>query len=106
MSEAIYDKDVAPELARIAGLSRAAGMHFVAHVEYEPGAGAFTADIGADASFATRLVYWATKCDGNIDAMMLAVMKHARKHGHSSMILSMLKVPMAPEDKTNNRQET
>lgn len=67
MSEAIYDKDIAPELLRLGRLCADNGMHLVAHVEYESGCGVYTASIDPSASFATKLVHLAAECDGNVE---------------------------------------
>lgn len=86
MSEAVYDKDVAPELLRLGRICAANGMHLVAHVEYEPGCGAYTASIDPGASFATKLVHLAAKCDGNIEwSGDIEAMRHVERGYHDGL---------------------
>lgn len=55
--EAIYDTEIAPELARLAKRCREVGMSLVADVEWHPpeAAGGLTVSLTKDASFATNL---------------------------------------------------
>jgi hypothetical protein len=99
VSEQFYDEKVAPELLRLAELCKANGLSFVAEVEWTPGESGTTAALQADASFAIRLVHTATKARGNVDALMMALMRYGREHGHNSAALSILNVPATPEGK-------
>lgn len=94
-NEEFYDQKIAPGLLRLAKQCKARGMSFVASVEYDPlNAGRGRTDVqqpdeAAKLSAAQRLVHWAARANGNIDALMFAVDRHAREHGHSSIYLSM-----------------
>lgn len=99
MSEAIYDELIAPELLRLSKLAFENGISLLAVAEWEPGETGRTVCLVPNSSFAVRMVEVAMRCDGNVDAFMLAMMKHAREHGHSSMFLSQAGVPTAPEAK-------
>lgn len=95
-NEEFYDKEIAPELLRLAALCQQKGMGFVASVEYDPinGGRGTTYFIPPDEkdklSCAQRIVHWASQCNGNIDSLFLACDKHGQKHGHSSVYLQLL----------------
>ncbi|MES2887284.1 MAG: hypothetical protein V4739_04655 [Pseudomonadota bacterium] len=95
--EQIYDERIAPKLLALATECEAAGFSLVATCEWQPGESGETAFINKDASFAIRLVHTAIKAHGNVDTLMFALMKHARKHGHRSLILSQLGIPPEPK---------
>ncbi len=94
--EAYYDREVAPRLAEIARNCEAQGMSLVANVEWVPGRGGLTITEAADASVAQQIVRMAARCNGNVDSLIMGIMAHARKHGHSSMCLVILGVPSKP----------
>src|SRR5882757_433372 len=98
--EEFYDKEIAPKLLELGTLCKDRGMSFACFVEYFPGHFAETACVKADASFAFRLILWAGRCRGNIDSLMIAVQRWAQKHGHSSAVLNILKVPTTPDSAT------
>lgn len=95
-NEEFYDKKIAPELARLSKLCEARNMAFVASVEYDPenqgrGRTEFQpADTGDQLSAAQRIVHWAARCNGNIDSLIIACIRHGEKHGHGSAYLTML----------------
>ena len=88
--ERIYDKQIAPLLAQAGKIAEEHGMPIVAQVEYEPGDFGLTAYIPLGASYVQRMTYWAARAKANIDVFMMAVMRHAEEHGHSSMYLAIL----------------
>lgn len=95
--EALYDKEIAPLLARAARLAEANGMSMTCLVEFNPGDTGETHTLAGDQSYKVALAYAAIACHGNVDALFLAVARHARQHGHSSLYLSRMDIPMAPE---------
>lgn len=94
--EDIYDEQIAPELLRLGKLCEQHGMSFIACVEYDPpnlGIGrteSMQPDRVGLLSCAQRLTHWAARANGNVDALIFALMKHARDHGHSSVCMNQL----------------
>lgn len=95
--EAYYDREIAPKLAEIAKDCEAHGMSLVAVVEWAARKGGVTIYEAADASVSTEVARMAARCNGNVDALVMGLLAHARKHGHRSMYLSTLGVPATPE---------
>lgn len=89
MSEEIYDREIAPELLKLATRCKELGMSFIAQVEYAPGETSRTDLELPDASSKQKLVHWAARCNGNVDSLFLTVDRHAAKVGHSSIYLQM-----------------
>lgn len=100
-NEKWYDEEIAPKLIELAEACRARKASFTAAVEYLPDHVGETASIEGDASFKFRLSAWATRCAGNVDSLMIAVQRYAMKHGHSSMVLKRLDVPLQPDSANN-----
>lgn len=95
MSEQIYDAEIAPKLQELAELCKKHGLSFVAVCEYATGQTGltFTSPMDEDTTGATMfLAQTAALARGNFDALTFALMRHARKFGHSSMILKQLGV--------------
>lgn len=90
--EDFYDAEIAPRLLEVAQLCEAQGMSIVAQVEYEPGKRGETSYEAGDASYPQRLVHWAARCHGNVDTLLLVMLRHAREHGHASIFLAQLGV--------------
>ena len=95
-TEQFYDDVIGPELARIGKLCEDNGFSFVAAAEWSPGEYGSTRAIGARCSFGIRLVDTAIKANGNVDSLIMAIERHAREKGHSSMYLNQLGVPLQP----------
>ena len=96
--EEIYDKQIAPKLLEIAKECERYELGFVAAVEYEPFGLGRTAVYPADASVAIRMVDWTAQSHGNVDALIFAMCRWARKYGHQSANLTVLGVPSEPEE--------
>jgi hypothetical protein len=96
MSEEFYDKEIAPELMRLAKLCEAHGMSFLAQVEYAPGETSETKAIVAGAGIKTVIARMGIECHGNVDSLMIGIQRYAIKHGHSSAVLTVLGVPTTP----------
>lgn len=95
--EALYDEQIAPLLAQAARLAEANGMSMTCVVEYNPGETGETHTLAKGHGYKTSLAYAAIACHGNVDALFLAVSKHARQHGHSSLYLARMDIPTTPE---------
>jgi nicotinamidase-related amidase len=89
-NEAFYDQEIAPALAALAERCRERGLSIIAMVEWEPGEGGRTVSIQPGSSFGIRLAEAAMQANGNVDSLMIAVARHAKEHGHSSLVLSIL----------------
>jgi len=96
-NEEFYDAEIAPALLDLCRKCQEREMAFCATVEYDPP----TAGIGRTeyqpptepvrkVSSHQLLVHWAARCKGNVDALISAIDRNARKNGHSSVYLQML----------------
>ena len=94
--EKIYDEEVAPVLAALVKRCGELGFSMVARVEWMPGESGRTEFLALDASVGQKMTHWAAQADGNVDSLLLAVERHARKTGHSSLYLKVLGVPEKP----------
>lgn len=95
-NEQFYDDHVAPALADLAKTCARRGMSFCAFVEYDAGKFGTTAGVASDPGFSFLLALAAMRSRGNVDSLFAALVKHAREHGHSSLILSQMGVPPVP----------
>lgn len=94
--EQFYDAHVAPVLLRLGRECIDKGISFVAVAEFAPGQSGRTVLLQPDCGFALRLVELSARAEGNVDRLILALLKHAREHGHSSLCLAQLGVPPTP----------
>ncbi len=94
--EKFYDDEIAPLLVKISEQCKERGLSFFAVCEWEPGEFGRTLIAQADASLAVLLANAAAKANGNVDALIMGIMKYATEHGHSSACLSILGVPVKP----------
>ncbi len=91
MSEQVYDDEIAPLLMQAAKKAEAVGLPLVCYVQLGPDNHGRTVTLPADAPFAVRMVELAARCNGNADSFLLALIKHARKHGPGgSMLMNIL----------------
>lgn len=101
-NEEIYDAEIAPALMKIAQRCQELGFPMAASVEWESGETGRTEfcpkmDGSAPRPSAKQLlVHYAARCNGNIDSMLMAVVRDAEKFGHSSMYLYRLGVKEKP----------
>lgn len=95
--EKFYDEEVAPELARLAKLCEDRGMGFVATVQYNDDGAGTTATLQEGTELSVRLAYVAARCNRNVDVLIGWIVRYALKHGHSSVYLTQLGVPISPE---------
>ena len=99
MSEEIYDAKIVPKLADLAGKCQSAGMSFLAMVEFAPGETGRTEYMTATPGMKMQIALMAARCNGNVDALIMGLMKYAEKHGHGSIFLKQLGVPLVPTEK-------
>lgn len=90
MSEKLYDEQIAPLLLKAGEIAKANGMSLAALVEYAPGEFGRTVHLSAGSHFSIRLVEAAIQAKGNVDSLYIALARHGREHGHSSMVLNLL----------------
>lgn len=99
MSEQIYDEQIAPKLAEVMAICKEHGLSFACACEYATGDTGLSF-VGPNDPKTTGATMWladtAIRARGNFDALTFATMKHAREHGHSSVILAKLGVPEKP----------
>ena len=100
--EEFYDAEVSPVLSDLANRCKAAGMGFVAMVDWS-GQGNIgrTAALPVNAPALLRHANALASADLsndriNFDRFMFAIMREARERGHSSVILHQLGIPHEP----------
>jgi hypothetical protein len=96
-NEGFYDTEIAPKMRELARQCEERGMSFVASVEFAPGETGETATIREDAGFKTRLTFAAMIAHGNVDSLFFWLIKHAKTHGHQSLVLQQLGVAHEPD---------
>lgn len=93
---AIYDDMIAPKLWECAKLCEEHGIAMVCYVD-DQGESCRTRTLPADASFAVRLVDLAAQAHGNVDSMMIALIRHAREHGPGTSIFLKVELDWEPQ---------
>lgn len=90
MNEQLYDDEIAPALLALARKCEAAGMTFVARVEWEKGEGGSTVVGDVENSGPAQLMTaLAARCNGNFDALAFGLIKRLDVsasiflHGHN-----------------------
>lgn len=96
-AEAIHDAEIMPALDAISKRCQELGMSMVACVEWAPGKYSTTSCVGGDTCPQLRLGYTWLRSFGNFDSFAMAAMRHAEQHGHQSVILMRLGVPLTPQ---------
>jgi hypothetical protein len=100
--EKFYDEEIAPALSDLARKCEERGIGFLAMVGYDDaGSVGRTVTLPENVPFMLRLADTLGRCwcEGgavNVDGFMIALMRHAREHGHSSAVLAQLGVPTTP----------
>ncbi len=97
-AERIYDEKIAPLLMEAGKIAEQNGLAFVTFCEWSPGECGSTATLPKGPSASAKIAFYAAKCNGNADSLIMAIMRDAREHGHSSICLSQLGVPLKPEN--------
>ena len=95
-AEQYYDAHIAPKLLEISKDCRTHGISLIAQCEWEPGETGRTANIQAEAGVGILIAHAAMQAHGNVDSLLMAVIKYAQDHGHNSVYLGMLGVPTEP----------
>jgi hypothetical protein len=90
MPESVYDKEIAPLLLKAGQLCQQHGMSIVCMVEYEPGSFGRTTALTKDRHIGVSMADLAVRSEGNADALIGAMLKHARQNGHNSIYLLQL----------------
>lgn len=97
-NEEFLDKEINPVLAELMQRCHDRGMSFIAVVDYN-GLGHTSRTYGSVADsppifkWLDALAQCGEERGFNVDKFMFAVMREAEKTGHSSVVLTMLKVP-------------
>jgi hypothetical protein len=106
-NEELYDAEVAPILLKAAQRCKDFGFSMIASVEF----GSKEGDIGRTEirsperpSAQQLLVHYASRCNGNVDSMLMQVIRDCEKYGHSSMYLHILGVPEKPVVQEETKQ--
>ena len=89
-NEKLYEKEISPRLLEIARKCEDAGMSFVAVCEYIPNKHEQTLTLREKTSPSMRLARYGVQCQGNVDLMISALLKDAKKYGHNSIYLSLI----------------
>lgn len=97
MSEQVYDEQIAPKLLEVRKLCEQHGLPLVAQVEYAPGDFGMTKFLPEQSNLAMLLMNSAAMCKNNVDSLFIAIERHAREHGHSSVYLHRLGIPLQPK---------
>ena len=102
-----YDAHVAPALLKLGNECADRGIPFLAVVGYDgsKGSSGRTACMPAERAEFFNVLDTAARChvDGggfHLDAFLGALIRHAREHGHSSIYLSQLGIPVQPKGAT------
>lgn len=91
-----YATHIAPKLEALARECLDNGLSLAVACEWAPGEYGHIVAKQAETGFAFKLVDGAAQANGNVDSLFFAIQKHAREHGHSSLVLSQMGVPATP----------
>ncbi len=91
--EQFYDRDIAPKLLELALACESNGISMACVADFGGETSSTTVTLQAGSPVWIRLVYVAMRARENVDALFFAIMKHAREHGHNSIMLSQLGIP-------------
>lgn len=99
--EAIYDKEIAPELLRIAERCQELGLSMVSVVEYSPADRGRTMTIQEDASLGMKVIQMAAQTGERLDGLMLAISRYivANRVPHSCIVLERMGIEPNPDDR-------
>jgi hypothetical protein len=93
LPEKVYDEVLAPELKALAQKCKENGANAVIFfVPFEGGNGV-TAEIDEEGMQdpAARITYYASRCNGNADKLISALLRDAEEYGHNSVLVGTLK---------------
>lgn len=99
----IYDEQIAPLLLKAAKLCEANNLSMIARVEYAPEEFGTTGFMDKSATFPMRLVDWAARCNGNVDALIMKIQNLANEQKiRTSVFVEILNRAMKLEQTTDN----
>jgi hypothetical protein len=96
--ERYYDEHIAPKLRDLAMECEEHGLSLLAVCEWQPGEYGRTLTLREGSGFGIRMADTAAKANANVDSFLMAIIRHAREHGHGSAYLSQLGVPCEPKN--------
>jgi hypothetical protein len=88
--EQFYDREIAPVLLELSRKCQENGISIAAQVEWEAGETGTTAALVQEAGVGIRIAHLAMQAHGNVDSLIMALMRYGREHGHNSACLAML----------------
>ncbi|MGH7240986.1 MAG: hypothetical protein ACREGB_01680 [Candidatus Saccharimonadales bacterium] len=88
--EEFYDKAIAPLLLKLADMCKENGMSMVACVGNDADTYCTRGFSDGNLNPSMRIVTYGSRCNGNLDILMMAIEKDAEKHGHNSVYLSFI----------------
>ena len=88
--EQFYDTEIAPRLLVIAEMCKERGFALVAHVQWELDGSGRTEQTPHGKWPDTRIVQYAARCHGNIDELIMALLRDGKEYGHNSWCLHKL----------------
>jgi len=101
-NEIYYDDVIAPKLAEIAKMCEARGMSMVCDVEYDPGETGSTRFMQPTAGAKLKIAYAASRCRGNVDALIMGINNMMREEGSLDVSIYMKLI----EDRKNGKVGT
>lgn len=95
--ERFYDDEIAPVLLELGRKCKTAGIPFMAVAEWNKGLIGATRMLVSEMSWPMQMIFLAGESNGNVDTLMFACAKRARRIGHSSVVLHLMGVPEQPK---------
>ena len=89
MTEQFYDEEIAPVLLELAKKCDEKSISLISAVEFAPN------DIGGTYNIKKpgiemKVAYLGCRCLGNVDNLIMSLLKDAKKNGHNSIYLKIL----------------
>lgn len=92
--ESIYDEQIAPLMLKAAEVAKQHGIDFVAVVDIadadDPYAIGVTRSVGSNPQPSVGLVNYAASHKGNVDSMMMQLVREQKDTPHNSIVITML----------------
>ena len=89
--EQVFDSEIGPALLALAKKCEDLGMPFIAVCQYKNEGTSHTAYVPEGSDPLVRMAYYAAQSKGNVDTLVAAIRRDGEKHGHDSIVLSLLK---------------
>lgn len=87
MSEKIYDEQVAPLILEAAKICERNGIGLVAHCQWSEHDFGRTETTPHNKWPAMRIAQYGSRCRGNVDSLIWALVADGEQHGHNSLEL-------------------